>query len=148
MKVFKARSSYRPSEPFLPWFHRILRNTCYSFLRKHRRVQQVSLSSSSDEDGAQDYEILDLSAGPFELATQREGRELIGKALARLSARDREILALRHHEELSYKEIAMTLGIPQGTVMSRLYHARRRLRDVLGSKLNELSPQDSSDSGR
>ena len=41
MKVFKARSSYRPSEPFLPWFHRILRNTCYSFLRKRGRYRAV-----------------------------------------------------------------------------------------------------------
>ena len=55
----------------------------------------------------------------------------------KLSDKDREILALRHFKELAYKEIAVTLGIPEGTVMSRLFHARRRLREALGPLLGE-----------
>ena len=62
---------------------------------------------------------------------------LFRKALSTLSARDREILALRHFDELAYKQIAESLGIPEGTVMSRLYHARRRLRDAIGPHLQE-----------
>ena len=53
------------------------------------------------------------------------------KGFQRLGARDREILALRHFQELSYAEIARALAIPEGTVMSRLFHARARLRLAL-----------------
>ena len=59
-------------------------------------------------------------------------------ALEELSARDREILALRHNKGLSYREIAEGLGIPQGTVMSRLFHARRRLRERLAPTLEAM----------
>ena len=117
LKVFRARDTFREGEPFLPWFHRILRNTCFSFLRDQGRLREVSVSAraaGADEDQP-DYQ----RAGAFRAA------------FALLSARDREILSLRHFDELSYKQIAEALAIPEGTVMSRLFHARRRLRDAL-----------------
>ncbi len=139
MKVFRARESYDPSQPFLPWFHRILRNTCFSFLRRHRRLKAMSLSTVDSDGEETDFEILDPDPGPVERAESDEAAILLRRALASLSARDREILALRQFQELSYKEIARTLEIPEGTVMSRLYHARRRLAEALGPALGELS---------
>jgi RNA polymerase sigma-70 factor (ECF subfamily) len=59
------------------------------------------------------------------------------QAFRALSARDREILALRHFKELAYQDIADTLAIPIGTVMSRLFHARRRLREGIAPLLDE-----------
>ena len=70
-----------------------------------------------------------------------EMRTSFEAAMAELKPRDREILTLRHHDELSYKQIAEALGIPEGTVMSRLYHARRRLRDRLGSLLEDVNAE-------
>jgi len=135
MKVFRARETFRDGEAFLPWFHRILRNTCFSFLRKRGRLRKVSLSArraGQEEEG--DWELVDEKApSPSAMIETQESAEAFRAALAQLSARDREILTLRHHRELSYREIADSLGIPQGTVMSRLFHARRRLRERLGS---------------
>jgi len=68
---------------------------------------------------------------PDELATRAEVRERVWMAIRRLGEHDREILILREFQDLTYAEIAAILDIPQGTVMSRLHHARRRLRDAL-----------------
>lgn len=139
LKVFKARDSYDSSQPFLPWFHRILRNTCFSFLRKHKRLKKVSLSVQTRDGEETDFEIVDPGPAPDAGTLAEERSTLFRNALSKLSARDREILSLRHFEELPYKQIAEALGIPEGTVMSRLYHARRRLRDALGPHLQEAA---------
>jgi RNA polymerase sigma-70 factor (ECF subfamily) len=145
MKVFRARATFRDGEPFLPWFHRILRNTCFSFLRTRGRLRQVSISSrrpGAEEEG--DWELVDpKAAGPADRLVAQESGLAFRAALEELSARDREILVLRHQRELSYREIAESLGIPQGTVMSRLFHARRRLRERLGATLEGLPDADS-----
>jgi RNA polymerase sigma-70 factor (ECF subfamily) len=133
LKVYKARASFREGEPFLPWFHRILRNTCFSWLRDNGRIRERSVSArgaGTDDDQA-DFEIVDVEQGPVEAAEQGERAQAFWSAFRTLSARDREILALRHFEEMSYLDIAAQLSIPEGTVMSRLFHARRRLRDTL-----------------
>ena len=137
LKAFRSRDAYDSTQPFLPWFHRILRNTCFSFLRKHRRLKRTSLTTRTHDGEEVDFEIVDPSPGPGVGLETREMQALFQRALSRLSARDREVLVLRHYQDLSYKEIARTLEIPEGTVMSRLFHARRRLRDVLGPHLDE-----------
>ena len=140
LKTYRARDTYRDGEPFLPWFHRILRNTCFSFLRQAKRLHQRSLSGGREEDEP-DWEIADAEgAAPADGIGDEERRTVFWTGFRRLSARDREILALRHFEELSYSEIARRLRIPDGTVMSRLFHARRRLREALGNYFEEGAP--------
>ncbi len=148
LKTYRARDTYRESEPFLPWFHRILRNTCFSFLRKHRRLKRTSLAGSTEDDEP-DWEIESDAPPPSAGAEHGELVLVFRVAFERLSARDREILSLRHFEELAYREIAHALQIPEGTVMSRLFHARRRLRDELRPHLSgalgdyfEIDPRD------
>jgi RNA polymerase sigma-70 factor (ECF subfamily) len=136
LKTYKARDTFKEGEPFLPWFHRILRNACFSHLRQKGALKARSVSAHApDDEDAADYEIADTSTAPEEPALRDERRAIFWRALHRLGARDREILALRHFEELSYQAIADQLSIPIGTVMSRLYHARRRLREALGEHL-------------
>ena len=142
LKTYKARDTYREGEPFLPWFHRILRNTCYSFLRQSKRLRPASLSSRSQE-GEADWEIEDDEGAPDAGLEGEEQAALFWKGFKRLSARDREILTLRHFHELAYADIARRLAIPEGTVMSRLFHARARLRTVLASHFgDELGPRE------
>lgn len=138
LKVFGARDSYREGEPFLPWFHRILRNTCFSHLRKRGRLRQVSISGSARDEDEGDWELVDVDApSPSARLESEERLNAFQEGLQRLPAKDREILVLRHFQDLSYREIAESLGIPQGTVMSRLFHARRRLRERLAGALGE-----------
>lgn len=138
LKVYRARESYRDGEPFLPWFHRILRNTCFSFLRKQGRLRKRSLTAGAEGDDLDQWEIVDEDTpGPGERLEGQERAQLFWRAFGELGDRDREVLSLRHFEELSYQEIAETLEIPIGTVMSRLYHARRRLREGVGPLLEE-----------
>ncbi|MFT4537700.1 MAG: RNA polymerase sigma-70 factor (ECF subfamily) [Planctomycetota bacterium] len=138
LKTYKARDSYNPSQPFLPWFHRILRNTCFSFLRKQGRIRKQSLSSKGEDGEDVEWDIVDPAPQPSARIEDQERSDLFQAATALLSSRDREILALRHNREMSYKEIALSLGIPEGTVMSRLFHARRRLRDQLRPVLHGI----------
>ncbi len=133
-KIFAARTSYREEEPFLPWFHRILRNACISFLRKKGRVKMRSLSSAVDDDGS-DWEIEADESRPDEQIESTDTSARVRSALDTLPVKHREILSLRHFEDLSYVDIASHLGIPEGTVMSRLYHARRRLAERIGDLL-------------
>lgn len=147
LKVYKARESYRDGDPFQPWFQRILRNTCYSFLRRAGRLKKRSLSQSplgADEDES-DWQLADDAPGPDAGLEADERAQAFWGAFKQLSGRDREILGLRHFDELAYKEIAATLDIPEGTVMSRLFHARRRLREHLAGKLGEDDPKGSND---
>lgn len=113
-----------------------MRNTCFSFLRSHRRLKPVSTSGANDE-GESDWQIVDERAlAPSAGVELEEEVGAFRAAFSQLSARDREILDLRHFQDLSYREIASAMGCPVGTVMSRLFHARRRLRDRLAPHLD------------
>lgn len=144
LKTYRARETYRETEPFLPWFHRILRNTCFSFLRKSRRLKAASLDADVGDRDRGAWEI-DADLPPVSAAIEAEELgQRFRTVFERLSARDREILTLRHFDELSYRDIARVLEIPEGTVMSRLFHARRRLKDVLGAGFADLVPPDAA----
>jgi RNA polymerase sigma-70 factor (ECF subfamily) len=133
LKTYRARDTYRDGEPFLPWFQRILRNTCFSFLRSTKRLKERSLSGGKEVDEP-DWDIADpAEAAPADGLGGEERQQAFWRGFQRLSARDREILTLRHFQELPYSQIAKVLAIPEGTVMSRLFHARARLRSALGS---------------
>ncbi|QDV07939.1 ECF RNA polymerase sigma factor SigE [Planctomycetes bacterium Poly30] len=139
IKAYKARDSYDPTQPFLPWFHRILRNTCFSFLRKKGRLRERSIhrTDASGEDAT--WDIVDENApNPSERAEHDERTHAFSAALDKLKARDREIIVLRHYQDLSYKDIAAALSIPEGTVMSRLFHARKRLQALLSEDVAQV----------
>lgn len=111
-----------------PWLLSIVRNQAYDFLRR-RKVRAAESLEDLLERGAP------LPVGQRPAALDRvehdELRARLWKALGALSAEHREILVLRDYQDLSYLEIAEVLGIPKGTVMSRLHRARRALRELL-----------------
>ena len=135
LKVYKARETFRDGEPFLPWFHRILRNACYSFLRDRGKLRARSISAripGADEDAA-DLDLQDDEATPLDSVESGERAEIFWKAFRTLSGRDREILSLRHFEELTHAEAATVLDIGEAAAAKRYVRALKRLKDVLNA---------------
>ncbi|MGE0144399.1 MAG: RNA polymerase sigma factor [Planctomycetota bacterium] len=136
MRAWRGLTGFRDGEPFAPWFFRILRNACLSFLerKKHRRALSIH-APSEDQPG---IDVGDpVGRRPDELVDSKDSASAFRAALDRLTLAHREIIVLRHLQELEYSEIAATLNIPIGTVMSRLFHARRKLRELLEPWLPE-----------
>jgi RNA polymerase sigma-70 factor (ECF subfamily) len=124
-RVYKHLDRFREGERFAPWFFRILRNCCLTFLQKRRRARQVSIHPR-DDDGP-GIPLPSDSPGPTAHTDERELSQEIWKAMEQLSLQHREIVLLRHFQDLDYASIATVLDIPIGTVMSRLFHARKKL---------------------
>lgn len=130
VRAFRARSSLDPERPFYPWLYQILRRLCFNFTRDnatHRRL--LGEASSWLADGMRERA---QAVDPARRLEREELRARVAAAVDALPGRLREVLVLREFEGLKYREIAELLEIPIGTVMSRLYEARRALADELG----------------
>jgi RNA polymerase sigma-70 factor (ECF subfamily) len=111
------------------WLLQIVRNAAYSALEGQRRRMEVSLSGGTradDEDGV-DMDIPDSSPDPEQTLARRQDLATLDEALNALPVAWRECLILREVEALSYKEMALVMDVPIGTVMSRLARARQAL---------------------
>jgi len=121
------------------WLLKIVRNTCYTWLHQNRTHQATDLFDEQIHTDVAE------SRNPETLLLQRADGQLLNQALDELPTDFREVLVLLELEGLSYKEIAEVLGIPIGTVMSRLARARHRLRESLSRHLaNEKAAGDQS----
>ena len=137
LRVHRSFDRFRDGEPFAPWFFRILRNACLNFLEKRKLRRHVSLSARREEEA--DWDLPDPhTPTPARRVEIDEGQRQFWSALDQLTDKHREIIVLRHVEELEYAQIAVILDVPVGTVMSRLFHARRRLRGILEPYLEGL----------
>jgi RNA polymerase sigma-70 factor (ECF subfamily) len=127
VKALRGFSSFQVGTNFRAWIFRILRN---AFLTSRTGLKtKVALEDDSVET------IASASPTPEELLVEQANREMVQAALSELSVPYREILLLCEVEEMSYEEIAQVLGIPAGTVMSRLHRARKALRANLLGKV-------------
>lgn len=128
--AYRALPKHIEGRPFFPWLRGILRNRCRTFLRSRRRATRRRVT-------AQDVPDHWAQARPRSPGSrQRRVVDLVQRGMSALDDDDRTLLVLKHVEGFTYDELAAQLGIPPGTVMSRLYRARNRLRDVL----QELDP--------
>jgi RNA polymerase sigma-70 factor (ECF subfamily) len=130
-KALRGFSSFQPGTNFRAWMYRILRNT---FLTSRTGLQAVRTVALDEEEGS--VAVSDVGS-PEESLLLRSNQQLVQDAISELPIRFREILLLCEVEEMSYQEIAETLSIPIGTVMSRLSRARSALRDILRRKLGK-----------
>ncbi|MCA9731348.1 MAG: sigma-70 family RNA polymerase sigma factor [Deferribacteres bacterium] len=131
VRAYRAIQRLDADRSFYTWYYTILRNLCLNFKRDKAKkarsfseIGETSLRSIRDKDAD--------TAHSVELS---ELQSAVWTALEKLTANEKEIIILRDIQELAYHEIAQTLDIPIGTVMSRLYNARRSLRAQLDGKI-------------
>jgi len=130
LRAFRSFAGFRGSNG-RAWLLTIVRNTAYTLLKKNRAVD---LTTAFDEEiHATGYD----SVSPAAILECAEDAELIKNAMDGLPAEFREILILRHQENLSYNEIGDILKIPIGTVMSRLARARGKLKQYLAASVSQ-----------
>ena len=127
-KALRGFSSFQLGTNFRAWMYRILRN---SFLSSRTGLRTMVVLDGENDDALLPAE----RTTPESLVLEQADRDTIQQALDDLPVPFREILLLCEVEEMSYQEIAETLAIPMGTVMSRLSRARKALRELLAKKL-------------
>jgi RNA polymerase sigma-70 factor (ECF subfamily) len=136
LKVYRSLDRFEGRSSFYTWLYRIVLNLCLDAKRSDRSNRQVEWDETAPleaDPGSADavsaaHQEFEGPAGSLERA---ELREFMARAIEQLPDDARQTLLLREVEGLSYAEIAECLGVPKGTVMSRLHHARRRVREVL-----------------
>lgn len=134
LKALKGFASFRQGTNFRAWMYRILRNT---FLTSRTGLKASTTLSLDDE---QDPVAEPATAvTPESVLLMHVDRGEVETALEKVPVRFREIILLSDVEELSYQEIADTLGVPIGTVMSRLSRARKAMRELLATRVRGVS---------
>src|SRR3989454_4485088 len=134
LKQFQGESS------FVTWMTRIVINLCLDQLRKQKRHRTESIELMEEESGGVERQMPVVQVNPTEGLERGEIRQRIDKALGQLSYEHRTVLILHEFEQLEYKEIAKRMECSIGTVMSRLFYARRKMANLMASyKREELS---------
>jgi len=119
IKVLRNLEKYDPNRSFKAWIFGISRNTCIDRHRKRRR-------QAWDEPG----DIVDNAPSPLQEVSKAQQADRLREALGRIPPMYREVLVLYHFEHLKYVEIAESLDLPLGTVMNRIFRARKKLREA------------------
>jgi RNA polymerase sigma-70 factor (ECF subfamily) len=127
VRAYQARDRFDADKPFYPWFYRILKNLCLNYMKRRGRKHE---SLYQEDQPARERFRADTPT-PLESLEASERRYLLKVAMARLSVEHREVILLKNFKGCSYAEIAELLEIPVGTVMSRLYYARKMLKDIV-----------------
>lgn len=129
VKAFRSAHSFRGTSAARTWFYRVVANTCLDIRREKRR--NVSLDTEAEDGGTLGDLVKSDAATPTEESLRAELGGKISEAIAKLDEKHRSVFVLAAVEDLSYKEIARVLGISMGTVMSRLFYARKYLQKSL-----------------
>lgn len=119
IKAYERLATFDRSRKFFSWIYRIMVNESLNFLERRRRSEPLDEAMASSE------------RGPDREAEEREVGRIVEEAIAELSPDYRQVVVLRHFAQLSYEEIGAALEVPEKTVKSRLFTARRLLGEIL-----------------
>jgi RNA polymerase sigma-70 factor (ECF subfamily) len=137
IKAWQRLGQFEKESSFTTWLTRITINLCLDHLRRKQRSRLDPLPDTKDEPEAWERLLPPVWTNPTEGLERDELRERIDAAMGKLSDAHRTVLVLHEFEGMEYKEIAETVGISIGTVMSRLFYARRRLAALLAGLKDE-----------
>ncbi|MFH1312529.1 MAG: sigma-70 family RNA polymerase sigma factor [Candidatus Eisenbacteria bacterium] len=121
IKAYRNLRRFDTERPFFPWFYRILRNICLDHLKRASRTREIPL---------EDAGVLKTEAQNHEM------KQMLWQAIEDLPLEQREAIVLRYFEGMSYREVAETLEMPIGTVMSSLHYAKRKMKKAISGFLD------------
>jgi RNA polymerase sigma-70 factor (ECF subfamily) len=149
IKAHKYLDKFEGNSSFYTWLYRIVMNLAIDHLRKHRRIKPVELDEAHlDEAGGDDALLPKLLGGnPGRALMDKQIRARIDQALGELSDNHRAVLVMRELEGLSYEEMAQAMGCSKGTIMSRLFHARKNMQRQLMDLVDHAEIDDAAASG-
>ncbi|CAG1002139.1 ECF RNA polymerase sigma-E factor [Myxococcaceae bacterium] len=139
LKAYTSLRRFEGRSSFYTWIYRLTLNVCLDMRRRGRGDRHVEWPDPGAEGAGAALEPVPAAgteppeSGPEVEVERGEIRQRVGRAIDELPAEARETLLLREVDGLSYAEISETLGIPKGTVMSRLHYARKRVQKLLGA---------------
>ncbi len=116
VRAFRKIKQFDTEKRFFPWFYRLLKNLCLDHIKKRRRLAEVPLDEVHVFKEEKD---------------NRELKELMWKGIEQLPFEQREVIILRYFRQYSYQEIAEMTGKPMGTVMSSLFYAKKKLKEIM-----------------
>jgi RNA polymerase sigma-70 factor (ECF subfamily) len=137
IKAWQRLGQFQGEASFVTWMTRIVINLCLDQLRKQKRMRAESIEQLDEESGGVERQMPVVTPNPTERLERSELRQRIDKALSQLSVEHRTSLIMHEFEELEYKEIAKRMGCSIGTVMSRLFYARRKMAVLLAGLKRE-----------
>jgi RNA polymerase sigma-70 factor (ECF subfamily) len=140
IKVHRYLHNFEGNSSFYTWLYRIVSNLCIDHIRKNRRHRELEFDDGLRHDGAEEGEgaafVPPSSLGdPAGLLQRREILEAVQDGLQHLSDKHRAVIIMRELQGMSYEEMAREMGCSKGTIMSRLFHARRNMQRILTEKL-------------
>ena len=138
VKGWQRLRQFQGESSFGTWMTRIIINLCLDQLRKQKRQRTESIEAMDEESGGVERQMPVVTANPTAGLERAELRQRIDRALGQLSYEHRTVLVLHEFEEMEYKEIARTMGCSIGTVMSRLFYARRKLAVLLADLKKQI----------
>ena len=131
MRAYQSLARFNPSYKFSTWLYQITLNIIRDKF-KRKEIDYVSLDTPIKTDDSEFYpQLADSTNNPEQIISQKENLQAIQRAIYSLPVKYREVVVLRHLQDLSYTEIGNILKLPQGTVKIRLYRAREQLRKIL-----------------
>ena len=138
IKGWQRLKQFQGDSSFGTWMTRIVINLCLDQLRRQKRQRTESIEAMDEESGGVERQMPVVIVNPTAGLERGELRQRIDRALGQMSYEHRTVLVLHEFEEMEYKQIAKTMGCSIGTVMSRLFYARRKLAALLA----DLKKQD------
>jgi len=136
-RAYTSLPTFKGDATFSTWLHRIVVNLAIDSLRRRRRGGEATYD---DARGLPEEPEADLPVGedPVTVLEAKQTRALLARGIEQLPPAQRAVLILREIEGMSYEEIAQAVGCNLGTVMSRLFYARRKLQQILKAHLTDL----------
>lgn len=135
VKAWQRLAQFHGDASFATWLNRIVTNLCLDELRRQKRLRTDSIEEIEEATGPVENRMEIQDVDPIVKLNQKELRERIDDAMDKLSDSHRTVLVLYEYEQLEYKEIADQMDTSVGTVMSRLFYARKKLAALLGEAL-------------